>query len=264
MKIDGEWRTTMITARQDSRIGLDDLADAVSRLAKARCSWGELLDIEAGRCWEHWAVPYIAEHLRIPLPDVLTKAAPPFSAKIDVLDLTSERGANDGDDEVLHDDRGVEDDPEDALDSSLLDENDELPEAHNGVVINAGYDRATLKDMIPGVHPQKAVTQARDEVGGLLVLVRQHTQYPYTNAFDQARREFWMDINEAADRANERLRTMYPIRLFFWRTTPVRDVSCYRYLGFIKFNRAAERGDRMNYVFRLSDPAARIRDLPQL
>ncbi len=130
--------------------------------------------------------------------------------------------------------------------------------------INGGFDRATIRAAIPGVHPQLALTEVRDEIGGLVLMLKQQTAYDYSNAFDTAKRELWMDINEEKHRANERLRTLSPIRLFFWRTTVVRDVSAYRYLGFLAFSREAVRGGKANYVFRLRSQEARISDLPQL
>lgn len=140
--------------------------------------------------------------------------------------------------------------------------------ASRGVImalaINGGYDRSTIREEIPGVHPQLALTQVRDEVGGLVLMLKQHTAYPYSNAFDTSAREFWMDINEDDSRANGRLRNMTPIRLFFWRTTAVHGVSAYRYLGYIEFSRQAVREGRTNFVFRLLNAEARISDLPQL
>jgi hypothetical protein len=130
--------------------------------------------------------------------------------------------------------------------------------------INGGYDRATIQQEIPGVHPQLALTQVRDEIGGLVLMLKQQTVYDYSNAFDASKRELWMDINEDKHRANERLRTMTPIRLFFWRTTVVRGVNAYRYLGYIEFSREAVRAGKTNYVFRFLNPEARITDLPQL
>jgi hypothetical protein len=130
--------------------------------------------------------------------------------------------------------------------------------------VNGGYDRSTIQQEIPGVHPQLALTQVRDAIGGLVLMLKQHTAYDYSNAFDAAKREFWMDINEDKHRANERLRTVTPIRLFFWRTTIVREVSAYRYLGYVEFIREAVRGGKTNYVFRLRNAEARISDLPQL
>lgn len=77
--------------------------------------------------------------------------------------------------------------------------------------VNGGYDRWTIREEIPGVHPQFALTQVRDEIGGLVLMLKQQTAYDYSNAFDSSKRELWMDINEDKHRANERLRKMSPI-----------------------------------------------------
>jgi hypothetical protein len=133
-----------------------------------------------------------------------------------------------------------------------------------GLEVNGGYDRARVRKEIPGVHPQLALTRARDEIGGLVLMLTQHTEYDYSNAFDTAKRELWMDINDDHDRANERLERMLPIRLFFRRTLPISKGSSYRFLGYIEFNRQAVRGGKTNFVFRLLSPEAKINDLPQL
>jgi hypothetical protein len=117
------------------------------------------------------------------------------------------------------------------------------------IQLNGSYTRDEIASSIPGIHPQAAVSFARDELGGVVLMLLAKNSGFYANRFYAKDRELEMEIDTDDSKANDALVSGNPIRLFF----KPRD-GAYRYLGLAKFSRAHPSG--LAYFFRLLEPGA--------